>query len=77
MELDRSHEELEAAGIASEVASAQVISQQTTCVEGPPPCLHTVCTDEALLEIVAAWHGLAPEVREKIINLVRSSRLVR
>ncbi len=30
--------------------------------------------DEALKELVAAWHGLAPEVREKILELVRTSQ---
>src|SRR5271165_5489434 len=27
--------------------------------------------DEAVHELVAAWHGLAPEVREKIMEMVR------
>ena len=27
--------------------------------------------EEALHELVAAWHGLAPEVREKIMGLAR------
>jgi hypothetical protein len=28
--------------------------------------------DEALRELVAAWHGLAPEVGEKIMALVQT-----
>ena len=59
-------------GIESEGQNPQVVYQHDTCVNCPPPCLHSVCTDEALLEIIAAWHALAPEVREKIIILVRS-----
>jgi hypothetical protein len=30
--------------------------------------------DAALRELVAAWHGLTPDVREKIMELVRCSR---
>ncbi len=30
-----------------------------------PPCLHIACTDLALRELVASWHGLAADVRGK------------
>jgi hypothetical protein len=33
--------------------------------------LHYVCTEEALSELVAAWHGLAPEVRDEIVKIAR------
>jgi hypothetical protein len=33
--------------------------------------LHYVCIEEALSELVAAWHGLAPEVRDAIVRIAR------
>jgi len=30
-----------------------------------------VCAEAALQELVAAWHGLTPKVRKKIIALMR------
>ncbi len=46
---------------------------QTTC-EHCPLGLSDLCRDdEGIREIVGNWHRLTPEVREKIINLIRSS----
>jgi len=64
---------MEAAGIAPASRIPQIVSQHSTCVYTTPPCLHTVCTDMALLELVASWHRLTPDVREKIAALVRTS----
>ena len=64
---------MEAAGIAPASQIPQVVSQHDTCVEHGCQWLHYVCTEEALPELVAAWHCLAPEVREKIMELVRSA----
>ena len=63
---------VEAAGIAPASLIPQVVSQHDTCVEQGCQWLHYVCTEEALQELVAAWHGLTPDVREKIMELVRS-----
>jgi hypothetical protein len=65
-------QEIEAARIAPASQNPQVLSPYGTCVEQGCQWLHYVCTEETLLELVAAWHGLAPEVREKIMELVRS-----
>jgi Mg2+ and Co2+ transporter CorA len=65
----------QAAGIASASQIPRVVSPHDTCVEQGCQWLHYVCTEEALSEIVAAWHGLAPEVREEITELVRTSRV--
>jgi len=61
---------VEAAGIAPAIVMTQSVSQKDCCVEGSPACLHTVCTDVALRELVARWHGLAPSVRAEIIGLM-------
>ena len=66
--------EVEAAGIAPASRIPQVVSPHTTCVEQGCRWLHTICTEEALSELVAAWHGLAPEVIEAIMELARSHR---
>ncbi len=60
----------EAAGIAPEVAVSQDISEHSSCVNCPPPCLHTVCEDAALPELVANWHRLTPSVRTAILDQV-------
>ena len=64
-----------AAGIAPASQIPQVVSPHDTCAERGCQWLHYVCTDAALRELVAAWHGLAPEVREKIVGLARSSQV--
>jgi hypothetical protein len=57
---------MEAAGIAPAFQDPQVVSQHDGCVDTPPPCLHTACSDSALRELVAGWHRLTADVREKI-----------
>ena len=64
-------QKMEAAGIAPASQIPQVVSQHDTCVEQGCQWLHYVCTEEALSELVAAWHGLAPEVREAIVRIAR------
>jgi hypothetical protein len=64
----------DAAGIAPASHIPQVASPHDTCVEQGCQWLHYVCTEEALQELVVAWRGLAPEVREKIVGLARSSQ---
>ena len=61
-----------AAGIAPANDVPQVVSQHDGCVEHWCRWLRYGCTEEALQELVAAWHGLAPEVREKIMAVARS-----
>jgi len=51
--------------------SPQVFTLDDTCVEHGCQWLHYVCTDATLRELVAVWHGLAPEVREEMRELVR------
>ena len=65
---------VQVAGIAPASLIPQVVLQYDTCVEQGCQWLHNVCTEEALSELVAAWHGLASEVREKIMELVRTSQ---
>jgi hypothetical protein len=61
--------EMEAAGIAPASQIPQVGSANETCVKQGCQWLHYVCTDAALRELVAAWHGLAPEVRDAIVRM--------
>ena len=68
-------QKVEAAGIAPASPIPQVVSPNDTCVEGGCQWLHNVCTDAALRELVAVWHGLTPEVKEKIAGLARSSQV--
>ena len=63
--------EVEAAGIAPASQIPQVVSQHGTYVEQGCQWLHYVCTEEALQEHVAAWHGLALEVRDAIVRISR------
>jgi hypothetical protein len=62
---------MEAAGIARASQIPQVVSLDDTCVEQGCQWLHYVCIEEALSELVAAWHGLAPEVRDAIVRIAR------
>jgi hypothetical protein len=64
---------VEAAGIAPASQNPQIYSQQCTCGNSPPRCLHTACTDFGLRELVACWHTLASDVREKIVMLARGN----
>ena len=63
--------ELATAGIARESLFPQGACTETVCGEHREWCLHTVCTDLALGEIVASWHRLSPSVRETILRLAR------
>jgi hypothetical protein len=65
-------QEVKAVGIAPASQIPQVVSQHDICVEDGCQWLHDVCTEAALRELVAAWHGLAREVREKIVGLART-----
>ena len=62
---------VEAAGIAPASHIPEVLTPHSTCVDTPPPCLHTACTDLALRELVASWHRLTPDVRETIVRIAR------
>ena len=60
-----------AAGIAPASRNPQVVMQHDRCVDTPPPCLHTACTDFALRELVACWQQLSADVRERIVRIAR------
>ena len=62
---------MEAAGIAPADAVLRVVSHYATCVEHGCQWLRYGCADAVLQELVAAWHGMAPEVTDKIMELVR------
>jgi hypothetical protein len=62
---------MEEAGIAPATQIPQVVSPHDACVEHGCQWLHYVCTEEALQELVAKWHGLTPEIRAAIARLVR------
>ena len=64
---------MEAAGIAPASQTPRGVWPHTTCLEHGCQLLHYVCTEEALHELVANWHHLAPNVRAAITKLVRSS----
>jgi hypothetical protein len=63
--------ELEAAGIAPASQNPQTITQEDSCVDTNPPCLHLACTDLALRELVIAWRQLSAEARETIVKIAR------
>jgi hypothetical protein len=63
---------MEAAGIAPAVQIPQVVSLHDTCVEYGYQCLHDVCTDAGLAELVANWRPLTPPVMDAIMALLRS-----
>jgi hypothetical protein len=71
--VDACTEKVEAAGIAPAMGSLPDITQHRACVNGPAPCLHHVCTDLPLRDLVARWHLLTLEVREKIMEVVRGA----
>ena len=68
---------MEAAGIAPASQIPQVIWLYDTCVEQGCQWLHHACTEEALSELVAAWHGLAPEVRDEIVRIAAGRAISR
>jgi hypothetical protein len=59
---------MEAAEIKPASRNAQVIIQQSDCADTRRACLHLACTDLALRELVACWHRLTADVREKIVS---------
>jgi hypothetical protein len=67
---------VEAAGIASASHFSQVVTSHDTCAEHGCHCLHYVCTDATLRDLVTNWHRLTPDVRAAIMALVRTSRAV-
>jgi hypothetical protein len=72
--IDACLETMEAAGIAHASQIPQVVFPHDTCVEQGCQWLHYVCTEEALQELVASWHRLTPDVREKIMELALGTR---
>jgi hypothetical protein len=62
---------VKAAGIAPAFRLAQVDTPHNVCVNTPPPCLHTACTNLALRKLVACWHRLTPHVRDEIVTIFR------
>ena len=60
-------------GIAPTTAFSEARTQDSRFVNCLAPCLHTVCTDVALRELVAAWHLLTPTVSERIMGLARGT----
>ena len=63
--------EMEAAGIAPASQIPQVVSPHDTCVNEGCQWSHYVCTDAALLDLVANWHRLTPSVRTAILDLAQ------
>jgi hypothetical protein len=47
------------------------LTQEDSCVDTNPPCLHLACTDLALRELVIAWRQLSAEARETIVKIAR------
>jgi hypothetical protein len=62
---------VEAAGIAPAAQNSEADSQDSTCVDAPPPCLHIACADFGLRELVACWHRMTVDVRERIMRIAR------
>ena len=62
---------MEAVRIALASEFSQTTTEHDVCVKYPPPCLHAVCTDLALRELVASWHVLTPAVRAKVIGVAQ------
>jgi hypothetical protein len=63
-------QELEA-GMAPASPDSQVCTQQSSCGNPPPTCLHIAYTDFALRELDACWHQLSADVRERIVRKAR------
>jgi hypothetical protein len=61
------------AGIAPASLIPQVVLCYDGCVEHGCQWLYYVCTDVALRELVADWHRLTPDVREKIMEVARGT----
>jgi hypothetical protein len=61
--------EVAAAGIAPASQIPQADTQHIGCIDASLRCLHTVCTDLALRALVASWHRLTPDVRERIMSV--------
>jgi hypothetical protein len=66
--------EVEAPGIARASQFSQQLISQNGYVDIPSSCLHTACTDFALRELVASWHRVTPDVREKIMEEAPAKR---
>jgi hypothetical protein len=62
---------MEAAGIAPASLISQVATQDSTCGDTPPRCLHIACTDFGLRELVLNWHRLSADARETIVGIAR------
>jgi hypothetical protein len=62
---------LEAAGIAPASPNSQILTQESSCGNPAPPCLHIACTYFGLRELVVCWHLLTPDVRETIVKIAR------
>lgn len=60
-----------AAGIAPASQVPQVTSFHDTFIEQRCRCLHYVCADATLRELVASSHRLIPSVRSAILDLAR------
>ena len=63
--------ETEQLAIAPASRNPQSTTQEATCVDASPPCLHPACTDSALRELVTAWHQMSSEAREKVVRIAR------
>jgi hypothetical protein len=60
-----------AAGIAPASRIPQADTPHDSCANTTLTCLHTACTGFALRELVSSWHRVTPDVRERIVAIVR------
>jgi hypothetical protein len=62
---------MEGGGMEPASRIPQAGTPQKSCADSANPCLHGAGTDLALQKLIVCWHGLTPDVRAAVMQLVR------